>query len=360
MKKALLLTSLYVFTIFVHTKAQDTCPAITGLTVSDISSTSATFDWNARPVDAYNIEYRNTAATTWVWFGGGTAPHQDMSVFSPRITYEIRVRGSYYFGDCAPSAFVTFTTTGTPPSPAAYCAVKGTSNTYGWIKSVQLGTIKNVSENNKGYANFTSLSTNVDGNTPIPITVQAGASKTPKSQLWSIFVDVNNDGDFADAGETVAFFASVAGEAITKNIIIPATLAGKRRMRIKMRYVYDGNDAACGSFPYGEVEDYSINVTPSTATARTMVSAAAVVPAQRAAVSQFTMYPNPAKDLLTISYAAGEAGLIRITDISGRVLLEQAAINGNPRLNIAQLKKGMYFLTVQSKAGSKTRQFVKE
>ena len=146
---------------------------------------------------------------------------QVMSVFMPGTSYDIRVTGQYTYSvvSCSPSAVLTFTTTGSAPAPASYCTTKGQSTAYGWIKSVQIGGINNNSGNNNGYANFISLSTNVTGNAIIILKVQAAAKKKPLSQQWAVFVDLNNDGDFLDAGETVTSFATVAGEISTHNLI---------------------------------------------------------------------------------------------------------------------------------------------
>ncbi|MGI8583791.1 MAG: GEVED domain-containing protein, partial [Chitinophagaceae bacterium] len=303
MKKLLFFTGFFVVAVFVKTFAQSSCPAITGLTVSNITNTNATFDWNAGSFTGYNIEYKPSYTTTWIWFGGGSVPHQEMSVFSPGTTYDLRVGGTSLYGDCPPSAFITFTTTGSVPPPVPYCTAKGSSTTYGWIKSVSIGTINNVSGNNNGYANFTRLSANVTGNAVIPLTVQAGAKKTPQSQLWAVYADLNNDGDFLDAGETVANFVSVGGEIVIQNIIIPTTLTGPRRMRIKMQYMFNASGGSCGSFPSGEVEDYTINITSAVA-ARIMDNAPSNVSAKVAAGSQLKLaiYPNPARDNLNVVY----------------------------------------------------------
>ena len=361
MKKLLFFTGFFVVAVFVKTFAQSSCPAITGLTVSNITNTNATFDWNAGPFTGYNIEYKPSYTTTWIWFGGGSFPHQEMSVFSPGTTYDLRVGGTSLYGDCPPSAFITFTTTGSVPPPVPYCTATGSSTTYGWIKSVSIGTINNVSGNNNGYANFTTLSANVTGNAVIPLTVQAGAKKTPQSQLWAVYVDLNNDGDFLDAGETVANFVSVGGEIVTQNIIIPTTLTGPRRMRIKMQYMFNASGGSCGSFPSGEVEDYTVNITSAVA-ARIMDNAPSNVSAKVAAGSQLKLaiYPNPAGDNLNVVYPNGQITELKIFDVAGRMVQDQAGFVGSKKLNISQLQKGIYVLQLKTKTGDKTQTFIKD
>ncbi|CAN5548176.1 hypothetical protein BH11BAC5_BH11BAC5_51170 [soil metagenome] len=369
MKKLFLFTSFFVLSIFAKTFAQNSCPPINNFTVSNITNTNATFDWVAGPFNDYNtydfyaIEYKPSNTSTWIWFNAGTPMHQEVGVFSPGTTYDVRVTGqyTYSFGNCTPSEVLTFTTTGAAPPPVPYCTAKGSSTTYGWIKSVKFGTINNVSGNNNGYANFTTNSTNVTGNTVIPLTVQAAAKKTPKTQYWTVYVDLNNDGDFFDAGETVSSFVSLAGEISTQNIIIPTTLTGPHRMRIKMSYYLYGAGGPCGTFNYGEVEDYTLNITSAPAAARTADNLS-LTSVKEIAGSQlkFTVYPNPAADYLTVSYPGDQVKGLKIFDIGGRMMIEQANFSGSKKLDISQLKKGVYLLQLTTKTGNNTQKFFKE
>ncbi len=369
MKKVLLFTWLLMASVFGKSFAQSSCPPITNLRVSNITNTNATFDWDAGPFtwnnayDFYAVEYKPSNTSVWIWFGGGTPTHQEIGVFSPGTTYDVRVTGqyTYSYGICTPSAVLTFTTTGSAPPPVPYCTAKGSSTTYGWIKSVSFGTINKVSGNNNGYANFTTLSTSVAGNTVIPLTVQAGAKRTPRTQYWNVYVDLNNDGDFFDAGENVSYFATVAGEISTQNIIIPNASLGNHRMRIKMAYYLYGAGGPCGTFNYGEVEDYTLNVTGGSASPNVAaVNTPKNISEEKITTGQLTLYPNPAIDILNVNYPGGEASDLQVFDMAGRIVLEQNEFAGNKKLNISQLNKGMYILSLKSKTGIKTQKFIKE
>jgi hypothetical protein len=180
---------------------------------------------------------------------------------------------------------------------------------------------------------------------------------TPQPQLWAVYVDLNNDGDFLDAGETAANFVSVGGEIVTQNIIIPTTLTGPRRMRIKMQYMYSINTSggSCGSFPSGEVEDYTINLT-SAAAART-TSDVSIVSAKETVGNplELTVYPNPATDIVKLSFTLqkNEKIVIIVYDLSGNIVINKAKTNliqgtQTISLNTSQLKDGSYFIRVIS------------
>lgn len=77
-------------------------------------------------------------------------------------------------------------------------------------------------------------------------------------------------------------------------------------------------------------------------------------------IAKFTVYPNPTKDVLNISFDTNqmeqEAVKLNITDNSGRVLISaEHVINGRMvTLNTNGLSSGTYFLTVITASGSKS------
>ncbi len=72
-----------------------------------------------------------------------------------------------------------------------------------------------------------------------------------------------------------------------------------------------------------------------------------------------TVYPNPAKEKLTLSFVADAAGTqsVTITDITGRVLLQQSVIvaqgSNNISLPLNGYSSGMYFLNVSGRQTTK-------
>ncbi len=86
------------------------------------------------------------------------------------------------------------------------------------------------------------------------------------SQYAGVWIDYNQDGDFSDAGEFVAFntVSGGSGGTITLNFIVPATATlGQTLMRVR-----GGDDSQMGNTPcgasaedYGESEDYIVNIT---------------------------------------------------------------------------------------------------
>ena len=61
-----------------------------------------------------------------------------------------------------------------------------------------------------------------------------------------------------------------------------------------------------------------------------------------------TAYPNPAKDVVTIDIETSEDATIIVTDLSGKVVINDVLsfANGNATVNIADLQSGMYVFNV--------------
>lgn len=144
---------------------------------------------------------------------------------------------------------------GTPP--AQYCNAASGSANYEWIGNVQVGGSSNPSGATT-YSDFTSKQINVQrGNNSLTLTPQFSGSAY--KQYWKVWIDLNKDGDFSDAGEQVFSSGSASTSVVNGVLSIPSGAAsGKTTMRVAMRY--NTAPSACGTYNYGEVEDYSVYI----------------------------------------------------------------------------------------------------
>jgi len=110
------------------------------------------------------------------------------------------------------------------------------------------------------------------------ISVQAGPTFVQGFRIW---IDYNNNNSFADTGEDVWTSVTSALTPFTGTITIPlATSPGVKRMRVLC--IYAGAPAVsdyCGSFTYGEAEDYNLTVIASTPCTGTPTAGTAVASA---------------------------------------------------------------------------------
>lgn len=140
-----------------------------------------------------------------------------------------------------------------PPSTPTYCSSRGQITSYEWNKSVRLGSTTYTSNNNGGYGDFTTNPISlVRGANPFTLT--PGFSSGSYVEQWRVWIDLNGDGTF---DSTELLYSGSGSSSLMGTLSIPGTAtSGSKRMRVSM--AYGTAPAACGSFSYGEVEDYSV------------------------------------------------------------------------------------------------------
>jgi Zn-dependent metalloprotease len=137
-----------------------------------------------------------------------------------------------------------------------YCTSASTDCTDEWIGRVRIGTL-DKSSTASNYSDFTSIVTNYTRGASQSVTLTPTFYSSSYTEYWKVWIDYNKDGDFADTGENV--FSKSGSAAVTGSFTVSATAStGNTRMRVSMRY---GSYATyCGTFTYGEVEDYTANI----------------------------------------------------------------------------------------------------
>ncbi|MDR0801911.1 GEVED domain-containing protein [Fluviicola sp.] len=130
------------------------------------------------------------------------------------------------------------------------------------INRVIFSNVNNYSNScsSGGYGNFISQVANVTAGQTYPITITVTTSYTEYVKVW---IDFNHNGTLNDAGEEF-YIGSGTGQLATYNITIPAdALGGNTRMRVRCADTQAGSSVPCAapSGTYGEVEDYTVNIT---------------------------------------------------------------------------------------------------
>ena len=145
-----------------------------------------------------------------------------------------------------------------------YCTSNGNNTSEEYIGRVQLNTLDNNNSGegttSTGYSDFTNssaISTSLLNDTQYTITITPTWRSTTYSEGYSVWIDYNQDGDFADSGEQVWSKAASQTTPVSGSFTVPAAAKdGNTRMRVSMKY--NAIPTACESFEYGEVEDYTV------------------------------------------------------------------------------------------------------
>ena len=226
-----------------------------------------------------------------------------------------------------------------------------------YINTVQLNTINNTSACSVGgYGNYLSISTNLIKGNQYSITVtpdllsQTGSAFTDDE--IAVWIDYNNDSDFSDAGEQVGYVLVGTGWSNVFTFTVPTSAVSSAvRMRVRISYSTDGAIVPCGQSTYGEVEDYTVNITTSGASLL------------ENNLSAITIYPNPSSDILNIdlSSANEEVKSISIVDITGKLIQTIDVLeNANISLNVSSFASGLYHVKISSASNSIVRQIIKD
>ncbi len=141
-----------------------------------------------------------------------------------------------------------------------YCTPSGSTSYYisNFTTTNGVTNINNTTGTSVGgYTNYSStLSCSQYPGSAVNYSITTGSTSTYYYYIW---IDWNNDLDFADANETVLATTSFTSPPYTGAITIPVgTTAGNYRMRVSISW--SGTNTACGSNTNAEYEDYTFTV----------------------------------------------------------------------------------------------------
>ena len=331
------------YTVNIQAAVVDTtAPTAPTLTASGTTSSATNLSWSGAT--------DNVGVTSYDVYQGGvfkanvTTTTYAVTGLTASTTYTFYVIAKDAAGNVSPASnTVSVTTTVVTIS---YCASQGNITTDEKIGKVVFGTISNTSTGTAGYENFTALSTNAIRGTANTITITPNWTSTVYSEGYAVFIDYNQNGVFTDAGETVFTKATSTTTPATGTFTIPATASlGATRMRVSMKY--NGTPTSCETFSYGQVEDYTVNIT---ATGRIDETSTARI--------SFNLYPNPVKgDVLNIANLESPS-TYRIFNMMGQEL-GRGKIE-NESIYVGSLKTGTFLIEVSNGTSTATKRFIKE
>jgi hypothetical protein len=196
---------------------------------------------------------------------------------------------------------------------------------------------------------------------------------------WRVFIDYNRNGVFTDAGEQVTSFNVTTSGNTSRTFTIPSTAAlGTTRMRVVAKY--SAYATSCETFTYGEVEDYTINITASTANSRSISAAEPTLePAtidtfdekepdsqmvEATSEADIQVFPNPVTDKVTVSLNDDNFSFKRIKLFNSRgkeiYIREISSQKGEISFDMLNQLPGAYYLYVSDGIKPKTIKIIKD
>ncbi|SRX72383.1 M4 family metallopeptidase [Aequorivita antarctica] len=318
--------------------------APSSLVASSIAQTTLTLSWNASTdnvgVTGYDVFQGSTN------LGSVTGTSANITGLTPSTAYSFKVRAHDAAGNN--SGYSNTVNVTTLSNTITYCSSQGNNTNDEYIDRVQLGSINNLSGNNGGYANFTSISTALAKGSSNTITITPKWTGSKYSEAYRVWIDYNQDGDFDDSGEQVYSRSRTTASPISGSFTVPTSaLSGATRMRVTMKY--NANPSPCETFTYGEVEDYTVTISNSVNQGITGDTGFNN--------SDMSIYPNPAKHTLNISLVDATGKDYVIYNVMGQVVSKGSFTES---LNVSSLQSGVYMLEVNSDNNKLMKRFVKE
>ena len=216
-------------------------------------------------------------------------------------------------------------------SEPEYCSAS-CGGGFEYISKVEFGDILNPSDAQE-YSDFTAYSTSISQGSAENLTVTLGNGYSSDQCL--VWIDWNQDFIF-DASEKVLDTPNGEGP-YTATIDVPndATV-GNTRMRIRIHDTgYSISSDACSNSDYGEVEDYTVNIS--------LLSNIKNIKDN----SLIQITPNPASDFVNVNYKDIDFNEIKIVDITGKtIFIENRNTKNKTTFDFRNKAKGVYFLNL--------------
>jgi hypothetical protein len=319
-----------------------------GLGASNITQTSVKLSWDPIASAVYTLKYRQVGNTNWTDVPTSTNS-ADIASLEEGLQYECQVASICSGTTGTYSASVFFTT-----ALLDYCGLTSTNSNDEYISNVTVTPQAGIAAmtNSSGAGNYTDYSSDparlitlLKGSTGNTISVSKAWTGTKFSEAITVWIDFNRNGIF-EASELIMQTAANQTTPVSTTFSVPSNAYdGDKvlKMRVVLRFSTAQTDP-CGSYTYGEVEDYAVKIVSTLAVSET------------GSKDAIQVYPNPATDVLNISKVSSKA-TYSIYNISGQ-LSGKGKITDN-KVNISNLPKGVYMISVEDNGAANTIKFIK-
>ncbi len=214
-------------------------------------------DKSGKAPTAWEWEVVGTSAANYSWDNGNSIQNPNITFYSLG-TYTISLKVT----NAAGSSLDTFLNIIKVVNPHCIPTVTATTNAYWGISEFSFKDIFQTSTTNTGYSSYAGAPiTCVESGTKYGFSVKRGSiTSDARAAIW---IDYNQDGDFADAGEVVKSNVKLTTQFWTDSIKINKlasnVLWGYTIMRVG---ITDPTKQFlnCGTNATGEFEDYSIYI----------------------------------------------------------------------------------------------------
>ena len=322
-----------------------TAPA--GLAVSGVTTAGANVSWDAVASATYIVRYKKAADATWTEVPVASNSYS-ITGLDEGTAYNVQVAAVCTGTTGAFSASVNFTTL-----MLAYCTLSSTNSNDEYISNVKItaegATGVNSTSGASNYTNYSADPTRLvklaKGTNNNTISVTKAWPGTQWNDAITVWIDFDRSGTY-EASEMIMTSSPDKTTPVTEIFSVPANAYSGTKtvgMRVALRFNATQMDP-CGTYTYGEVEDYAVSISPTLGVGAVNVQSAQV-------------YPNPAIDLLNITKVSDKA-TYKIVSMTGQVVASGRVVNN--KVQVSQLVKGAYIIAIDNGGEVSQVKFIKK
>ncbi|MDQ0592874.1 hypothetical protein QFZ37_001243 [Chryseobacterium ginsenosidimutans] len=332
--------------VFTTERTCDIAPP--GLTITNITPTTAIVTWDPFPGATYILRYRKVGIPSWTPIPTATNT-VTLTGLIELTQYEMEVAnvcsgtpGSY----TQPYLFTTPTIT--------YCQMHSTTSTSEYISKVTVTPngkpeMANTS-NASNYTDYTGVTLKfielIQGSTNNKITIEKKLSGSTNAGV-AVWIDFNRNGYF-DIDERVLVSGPNNDQTVSATFSVPAdafiSMTDFKYVVMRVAMQKDGIPVNCTNFPNGEVEDYTVRISKP------------IVP-NPINQTEILIYPNPVKTVLNVKNVSKRANY-KIYNSAGQIVSSGIILNNN--IDVHALINGIYVIDIDDSQGTAQKKFIKE
>lgn len=320
-----------------------------GLTVTNLTMTSAEVNWNAFAGATYVLKWRKVGHPTFTTVNLNVNTYL-LTGLLEATQYEVQV------ANVCGGTLQAFTTPYIFTTPSVdYCPMIAGSSAEEHISNVKVNPAGGLPEmsNNSGATTYSSYIDNnlktirlIQGSTNNQISVSKTWAGTQYNEAVTVWIDFNRNSTF-EVGERILTSPPNKTSPVTGTFTVPSnafvSLTNDKYVVMRVVMQRDGSPISCVNFPNGEVEDYKV-----------MISKSGTINALDP--NTIFIYPNPVDDILNISKVS-DGALYTIYNAAGQ-LISKGKIYGR-KINVSNLERGVYVIDVDNNGETAQKKFIK-
>ncbi len=319
-----------------------------GLTITNITTTTAQITWDPFPGATYVLRYRKIGIPSWTTVTSNTNIIT-LTGLLELTQYEMQV-ANICSGNAGNYTLPYLFTTPT----VMYCQMEAVTSSSEYISKVTVtpnGKPEMINESvASNYSDYTGVNNKfielIQGSSDNKVSIDKKISGNTNAGV-AVWIDFNRNGYF-DINERVFVSGPNNEETVTGTFSVPVdavvSLTDFKYVVMRVALQKDAIPVNCTNVPSGEVEDYTVRISKP------------IIP-NSVNQDEILIYPNPVKTVLNVKNISGRANY-KIYNAAGQIVSTGIILNN--KIDVNMLASGIYVIDIDDVKGTAQKKFIKE